>query len=66
MILTDGLSLELSFLKASIYGVMQILLLYKTFLQMYFLFLVLVSFLYGLFYMNPYCFAANQIQVYRL
>jgi len=36
MILTDGLSLELSFLKARIYGVMQILLLYKTFLQMYF------------------------------
>lgn len=50
------------------YGVVQILLpfyrLSKAFMQMYFL--VLVSYLYGLFYMNLYCFAANQIQVYYL
>lgn len=31
-----------------------------------FLFLVLVSYLYGLFYMNLHCLTENRIQVYHL
>jgi len=70
MILTDGLSVELSFLKSwNVWGNANspaFLQAIQSLFTNVFLFLVLVSYLYSLFYMNLHCSAANQIQVYHL
>lgn len=70
MILIDGLRMVLSFFKScNVWGNANSLAFLQAIQSLFtnvFLFLVLVSYLYGLFYVNLHCFAANQIQVYHL
>lgn len=69
MILTDVLSVESSLKSWNVWGNADSLAFLQAIQSLFaneFLFLVLVSYLYGLFYMNLHCFAANQFQVYHL
>lgn len=68
MILTDVLSMESSLKSWNARGNADSRVFLQAIQSLFanaFLFLVLVSYLYGLFYMNLH-FAANQIQVYHL